>query len=129
MPDNGRISEWPDSIDSSTMAVFMLIAVGLPLLGYTFAVLDFRAYLRSLRRALITVSHYMPEMPEWARFETPPSLKALGLKAPCTEEDVKHAYRRLAQELHPDRGGDTRRFRILGEHMEKALRYIREEQS
>lgn len=120
---------WPDSVDSSTIVLFTLLVVGLPLLGYSFAVIDFRAYLRSLRRALVIVKHYVPEIPKWANYRTPRCLKVLGLKPPCTESQVKSAYRRLAQELHPDRGGDIRRFRLLAEQFEKALQYVREEQS
>jgi curved DNA-binding protein CbpA len=50
----------------------------------------------------------------------------MGLRAPCTEEDVKRVYRCLAEQLHPDRGGDTRRFLLLQEQFEKALHYVRE---
>ena len=119
---------WPVSIDTSTIFFFLLVVVGLPVLGYIFAVIDFRTYLRSLRRALIVVTDYLPEMPRWARNETPRCLKALGLRAPCTEEEVKQAYRQLAQELHPDRGGDVRRVRSLAQQGERALKYVREEQ-
>jgi len=119
---------WPDSIDSSTILFFTVVMFGLPILGYLFAVIDFRSYLRSLRRALIVVAHYVPEMPRWARYETPRCLKALGLQAPCTEDEVKQAYRHLAQELHPDRGGDIRRFRLLAQQFEQALHYVREQQ-
>jgi len=119
---------WPDSIDASTIVFFTMVVIGLPILGYACAVIDFRAYLRSFRRALVIVTHYVPEMPNWARYETPRCLKALGLRVPCTEDQVKQAYRRLAQELHPDRGGDTRRFRLLAQQFEQALHYVREEQ-
>ena len=119
-------STWPDSIDTSSIVLFVLLVVGLPALGYVFAAIDIRAYVRSLRRALVRITYYVPELPEWVRHETPPCLRALGLRAPCTEEEVKRAYRRLAQALHPDRGGDTRRFRALSEQFEKALDYVRE---
>jgi curved DNA-binding protein CbpA len=54
-------------------------------------------------------------------------LKILGLRPPCTEAEAKKAYRRLAKEMHPDRGGDIDRFRNLAEQFEKALRYIQDE--
>ena len=120
---------WPDSIDSSTIFLFLLLAVGLPLLGYVCCYLDIKAYWRSLRRVLVLTTHLIPEIPAWARCETPYCLKILGLRAPCTEAEAKKAYRRLAKEMHPDRGGDIDRFRNLAEQFEKALRYIQEERS
>lgn len=118
-------SDWPNALDKTTVVIFCLIAVGLPLLGYIGMVLDVRAYLRSLRRALVRVAIYLPDIPAWAVRETPSDLRALGLRAPCTEEDIKRAYRRLAEKLHPDRGGDTRRFLLLQEHFEKSIDYVR----
>ncbi len=120
---------WPDSIDSSTIFLVLLLAVGFPLLGYVCCYLDIRAYWRSLRRVLVLTTHLIPEIPAWARCETPYCLKILGLRAPCTEAEAKKAYRRLAKEMHPDRGGDIDRFRNLAEQFEKALRYIQEERS
>jgi len=35
------------------------------------AVLDIRAYMRSLRRALVLISHYRVELPDWIRRDTP----------------------------------------------------------
>ena len=118
-------TNWPDAFDTSTIVVFVMVVVGLPTLGYVFLVLDIRAYLRSLRRALIRVTYYLPEIPKWARYETPPCLRALGLRVPSTEEEVKRAYRRLAEKLHPDRGGDPHRFQLLQEHFEKSRHYVR----
>ena len=100
--------QWPDSFDSMTIFVSVLVVLAMVVLGYVFAVLDVRRWLRSLRRALVKVVRCFPDLPEWARYETPPCLRALGLRAPCTEEDVKKAYRNLAEKLHPDRGGDRR---------------------
>lgn len=34
----------------------------------------------------------------------------LGVRPNATEEEIKHAYRTLAKEHHPDRGGDADRF-------------------
>ena len=109
-------TSWPDRIDTTAIVVFLLVVVVLPLLGHYFMVIDIRAYLRALRGALIKVVYYFPELPAWARYETPGCLRALGLRVPCTESDVKRAYRRLAERLHPDRGGDKRRFLLLQEH-------------
>ena len=35
----------------------------------------------------------------------------LGLASPTTIDDARKAYRKLARELHPDRGGDEERFK------------------
>ena len=126
----GRISgrpAWPDSIDSSTIFLFVLLAFGLPFLGYFLLALDIRAYLRSLRGALLVVTHFVTEAPRWEHHRTPYCLRALGLTVPCTEKEVKEAYRRLAKEMHPDRGGDIARFRKLNHQFEKALQYVQEE--
>ena len=42
----------------------------------------------------------------------------------CTEEQIKSAYRRQAQRLHPDHGGDAERFRQLQHEYEVALKRI-----
>ena len=85
---------WPDGIDSAAIAWYVAIAFGVPVLGYVCMVLDFRAYLRSLRRALVVVTGYRTELPEWMRKNTPRCILALGLVMPCTAEDVLAAYRR-----------------------------------
>lgn len=50
------------------------------------------------------------------------ALEVLGLAGPVGPRDVKLAYRRLARELHPDRGGDAERFR----HVQLAFETIRD---
>ena len=116
---------WPDGLDAATILLFAGIAIGLPAVGYMCAVLDFRAYLRSLRRALVHVSHYFAETPEWVHRDTPPCFKALGLNASATEDQIKRAYHRLAEIHHPDRGGDPGRFQNLHRHYENALELAR----
>ncbi|MBI4123147.1 MAG: molecular chaperone DnaJ [Parcubacteria group bacterium] len=41
--------------------------------------------------------------------------KILGIAKGASEEDVKKAYRRLAHKYHPDKGGDTGRFKEISE--------------
>lgn len=118
---------WPDQIDQAAIGVFLLATVLVPLIGYWLMMVDIRAYLRALRGALVCVVHHFPHLPEWTRRETPRCLKALGLGLPCTEEDVKQAYRRRAEQLHPDRGGDRRRFHILQEQLEGSLQFLRDD--
>lgn len=83
--------------------------------------------MRALRGVLVKITSPRADAPpDWLVEETPPCLRALGLELPCTEEDVKQAYRRLAKELHPDRGGEIRRFLKLQEHMDQASHYLRQ---
>ncbi len=118
--------EWPDQIDITVIGIFVAVAVGLPLLGHWFMILDVRAYLRALRGALVRVTHVFPNLPHWARYQTPGCLRALGLELPCTAEDVKAAYRNLAEKHHPDRGGDRRIFLRLQRQFEKSLEFLEE---
>ena len=115
---------WPDGIDSTAMAGYLALAFGLPILGYVCMVLDVRAYLRSLRRAIMVVAGYRTELPEWVRKNTPRCILALGLVMPCTSEDVLAAYRRKVKLLHPDRGGDRREFLRLQAHFEQAMAFV-----
>ncbi len=112
----------PDALDSIGLLLFAAFAFGLPALGYVFLVLDIRRYLRSLRRALVVVTHAVtPGVPRWARRADPPCLQTLELKLPCTEEQVLAAYRRRVKELHPDHGGNLREFLRLQQHFEQAM--------
>ena len=100
------------------------IAFGVPVLGYVCMVLDFRAYLRSLRRALVVVTGYRTELPEWMRKNTPRCILALGLVMPCTAEEVLAAYRRKVKTAAPDRGGDRREFLRLQAQFEEAMAFV-----
>lgn len=115
-------SAWPNLLDLTVTVTFLAIALLVPAAGYVFMVLDYRAYLRSLRRTLVVVGQWtMPGIPAWARRETPRAIAALGLRMPCTEEDLKRAYRARVKLLHPDHGGDERRFLMLQANFEEAL--------
>eukprot|EP00440_Ansanella_granifera_P036849 gb/GFBE01039976.1/.p1 GENE.gb/GFBE01039976.1/~~gb/GFBE01039976.1/.p1 ORF type:complete len:423 (+),score=82.96 gb/GFBE01039976.1/:1-1269(+) len=39
----------------------------------------------------------------------------LGVEAGATSADIKHAYRRKALQLHPDKGGDPEQFKVMKE--------------
>lgn len=119
-------SDWPNALDSTAIAAFLLAAVGLPLAGYCLLAIDIAAYLRAARRALVVVHDYLHAMPAWARRHSPACLTALGLQLPCTERDVRRAYHQLAEKWHPDRGGDKERFHLLRKHFEAALNVIAE---
>jgi hypothetical protein len=101
----------------------------LPLAGYVFMALDIRRYLRSLRRGLILAARGFRGIPLWARYQTPRSIMAFGLMLPCTEEDVLRAYRQRVKQLHPDRGGDQRRFLHLQAQFEEALAFLASHQA
>jgi hypothetical protein len=115
---------WPDGIDWPVTLAYLAVAFGLAVLGYVCMALDIRAYLRSLRRALVLISHYRVEMPDWVRRDTPRCILALGLTMPCTAEEVLAAYRRKVKRLHPDRGGDRREFLRLQAHFEQAMALV-----
>jgi hypothetical protein len=113
---------WPDGIDATALLLYAAVAFGLPLLGHWLLVLDYRRYLRSLRRALVVVSHAVsPKAPYWAQQDRPPCLLALDLAMPCTEDEVLAAYRQKVKTLHPDRGGDLQQFLRLQKHFEQAM--------
>lgn len=116
---------WPDGVDGTLTLLYLGVIIGLPLLGYLVMVLDFRRYLRSLRRAMVYVSHSVQTMPYWAVREQPGCLAALDLRMPCSEEEVMAAYRERVKDLHPDRGGDLQAFLKLQKHFEQAIYLVR----
>lgn len=125
---------WPhDELDVVLLVCFLTLVFVAPAMGYWFMVLDIRAYLRALKGALMIVRDNLPHMPswvrrsEWAKRNTPHCIRSLGLEMPCQEDDIKRAYRNLAEDLHPDRGGDRQQFMLLQQHFEAAIRYIHEE--
>lgn len=112
---------WPNSLDLAVTASFLAIFFLLPALGFVFMALDLRVYWRSLRRSVAVIGRTFSGIPDWARHDTPRPIAALGLRLPCTEEELKRAYRTQVQRLHPDHGGDERRFLLLQAHFEEAL--------
>jgi hypothetical protein len=120
-------NRWPDAVDAAALSFWLLIAFGLPALGYVFMVIDIRGYLRSLRRALVVVTSVVTRRgaPYWAVRDRPPCLQTFDLDLPCTEEQVLAAYRRRVKELHPDRGGDLQQFLRLQKHFEQAQHLVR----
>jgi hypothetical protein len=115
-----------DPLDTTVITVFLAVVLFVPLAGYVFMVLDFRAYLRSLKRVVIVATQSFTGLPGWAKVYTPRSIAALGLQMPCTEEDLKRAYRQKVKHLHPDHGGDQRRFLMLQAQFEEALKIVGE---
>lgn len=52
---------------------------------------------------------------------------ALGIADPYpTEQQVQDAFKRLAQQYHPDRGGDIAMFQSVTKHRDNALRWLRQ---
>jgi len=124
LADTANAKSWPDGFDSAMIAWYMAFAFGIPLLGYVCMYLDYRAYLRSLRRAIMVVTGYRSDLPEWIRKTTPRCILALDLVMPCTAEEVLAAYRRKVKLLHPDRGGDRKKFLQLQAHFEQAMAFV-----
>jgi len=118
---------YPDHIDWTIAITYLSLAFGLAALGYVCMALDFRAYLRSLRRALVVITGYRVELPEWIRKDTPRCILALGLTMPCTSADVLAAYRRKVKTMHPDVGGNRREFLRLQSHFEQAMALVERE--
>ena len=116
--------DWPDLIDLVALVGYVGSIGALIVFGYIFMVGDIRAYLRALRGVMIRVVTTFPTLPTWARYQTPYSFRVLGLHLPCTEADVKQAYRRLAEKAHPDRGGDPQKFHELRRHFEQAMAFL-----
>jgi hypothetical protein len=114
-------NRWPTGLDLTITGLLLGLVVLLPMAGYVCMVLDFRAYLRSLERGLVRLGRCVADVPEWVKRDTPRPIAALGLRLPCTEEDLKRAYRQRVKRLHPDHGGDNRRFLLLQSHFEEAL--------
>ena len=119
--------DWPDSLDVLALVLIAGVLIGVIVAGHALMVIDFRRYLRSLRRTLVVVVNYLPHIPAWAKRDTPRCLLALGLRMPCNEADVLRAYRKKVKRLHPDRGGDQRRFLLLQADFEQALAFLREQ--
>ena len=120
---------WPTTLDIAAAVALLGLVLVLTTTGYVFMALDFHAYLRSLRRALVHVGRMLPEIPSWARSNTPRCIAALGLSLPCNEDDLKRAYRTRVKALHPDHGGDKRRFLYLQQQFEQALALVVEHRS
>ena len=116
---------WPDAVDRSALLLFLLAVVLLPLVGYWLTALDIRRWIWALKGVLVRVTQPSYAVPEWVDQETPPCLRALA-SLPCSENDVKQAYRRRAELLHPDRGGDIRRFLLLQQQLEQSLHFVRQ---
>jgi len=126
--NESSLHRWPDSYDTVAVVAFLAVIVALPVLGYIFAYVDFRRYLLSLRRAISTIVYRDMGTPEWARPKIPRCVAVFGLEWPCSEQELTQAYRRKVKSLHPDRGGDGRRFLMLQRHFEEAILLVRSQQ-
>lgn len=114
----------PDLIDSAGIVWFLSLAFGAPLLGWLCMVIDYRAYLRSLKRAIAIVRRYATDLPQWARHDRIPCFDELDLPANATREEVLAAYRSRVKEVHPDRGGDRKQFDRLQRRFEEAMTVV-----
>ena len=124
--DPGLAHQWPDLVDVMATAGFLLGVLALAGLGYASMVADIRAYLRSLRGALVIAGSHLSGRPRWARSYTPEAISAFGLTMPCSEADLLKAYRARVKQLHPDRGGDRRQFLRLQTQFEAAIQFLRD---
>jgi hypothetical protein len=116
---------WPSTFDWYVTCILVGGFLAISLSGHVLMVMDVRAWIRSLRRALIVVTDHLPHFPRWARLQSPRCLHSLGVKLPCTEEQLLAAYRKKVKQLHPDRGGNRLRFMRMQADFEEALDVIR----
>ena len=114
-----------DPYNAAAAVIFAVLFFVVPALGYVCLGLDVRAYLRSLRRGLVRVYNYVSSEPEWYRPAVPTCLNVFDLGTQCTEDQLKRAYFERVKTLHPDRGGDKRKFMRLQARFEEALAFIR----
>jgi hypothetical protein len=70
-----------------------------------------KAFAEILGRAFAPNSGAPPALPLGCPLHMHMHLSVLGLRWPCTREEVKAAYRSLATQHHPDRGGDPEQFK------------------
>jgi hypothetical protein len=126
--DTTDLHVWPDSLDTAAVVAFLCAAIALPALGYVFAYVDFRRYLRSLRRAISTIVYRDMGTPDWAVPKVPRCVAVFGLDWPTSEQELTRAYRRKIKKLHPDRGGDERHFLMLQRYFEEALVLVRKQE-
>jgi DnaJ-domain-containing protein 1 len=103
-------------------AMLWKILLLLPAVGGVFIAIDLRGH-RRLRKAHVEPVYVGPSAPALRR-SVPSPLAALGLDASSTADDVKRAYRLLAKDAHPDRGGDSRQFLVLQRNFEESLRLV-----
>jgi hypothetical protein len=116
---------WPDMLDLAATCFFVVGFLALTVSGHIFLVLDVRRWFRSLQRALVVVTEHLPHFPRWSRLQTPRCLSAMGLRLPCTELQLMQTYRSKVKLMHPDVGGDRKRFMRLQADFEEALEFIR----
>ena len=62
-----------------------------------------------------------PNRPASTAPPTPECIAALGLSWPCSEDDVRRAFKELVVAAHPDAGGDPAHFIRLRRAYEHAL--------
>ncbi|MGL4512112.1 MAG: J domain-containing protein [Lacipirellulaceae bacterium] len=99
-----------DVIDAFATLWVLALAFGGAVAGWVLMGLDYRAYLRSLRRALVAITGVTSGLPYWARRHRPDCFIELGVEPTAKRSEVLAAYRRRAKEVHPDLGGDRKSF-------------------
>lgn len=115
---------FPDAFDVAICCVVLGLLFAVVFSGHVLLVLDVRAWVRSLRRALVVLVDHLPHFPRWARGQTPRCISALGVQMPCSKEQLLTAYRQKVKQFHPDRGGDRKRFMRLQADFEEALEFL-----
>ncbi|MCC7085132.1 MAG: J domain-containing protein [Pirellulales bacterium] len=118
---------FPDALDVAICCLVLGTLFAVVISGHIFLAIDVRAWIRSLRRALVVIADHLPHFPRWARGQTPRCMSALGVQLPCSREQLLKAYRTKVKLLHPDRGGDRKRFMRLQADFEEAMEFLSRE--
>jgi hypothetical protein len=92
-------------------------------LGLEFGLLDVERAEKSIALTLQGLTRHMNYEEQDLRLIRPRGdcFAVLGLSPPCTRDAVQEAYRRLARERHPDRGGSKEAFQELQDAYGRAL--------
>lgn len=106
-----------------TVGGFMPLALVLWALWLYLTVAPFQLWRRRPRNARLMAENEFDELMA-RRAAGPAFMTTLGLRLPCTADDIKTAFRNRSKTLHPDRGGDVRQFIALHDAYEEALRFI-----
>ena len=80
-------STWPDGVDLLSTLLFLALVLVAPALGYVFMVVDYRAYLRSLRRYVEWLISRIPNRAVLMRHRTFSSGLTLLLESNISHQD------------------------------------------
>lgn len=85
----------------------------------------FQAYHMARQVNAAFAGHLEGQVTHWQLSPPPPAcIAALGLPWPCTQQDVKRAFRTRVKTVHPDNGGSSEAFQRLYRAYRDALQLV-----